>query len=71
MNSEQKVWHAWWSAQNNEVSGHVVYLDKDGTEVKVSGVHQSKSGGEEYYRWDDKVYLGEVVGQPVKYRNRF
>ncbi len=51
--------YGWYSAKADESFGHVIYLNDGGKEVKVMNVSLSTECPS--YKWDDKVYVGEVT----------
>ncbi len=51
--------YGWYSDEADKLYGHSVYEKPDGTEVVVTAVYRDPDA--ESYKWDDKVFVGEVV----------
>jgi hypothetical protein len=62
-----KTFHAYYSAKAAKQCGYAIYTLKDGTEVAVTNINESRESIEKSDKWDDKVYVGEVV----KYINTY
>lgn len=54
---ENKPYHAWYSDKQRKIAGVVIYLTKDGKEILCTEVTVGK---ENFSKFDDKIYLGEV-----------
>lgn len=56
---QNSIKHGWFSQKHSEKLNAVVYSTPNNSTVKVTYVDKEKECPN--YRWDDKVYVGEVV----------
>lgn len=57
--------HAWFSEKHGSEIGYAIYQRADASEVKLTFTHEDKTLGEQqvneqFSRFDDYVYVGEV-----------
>lgn len=55
-----KVMHGYFSMQARR-HGSVVWRRKDGSDVEVTMVADSKDWADKHYLWVDKIYVGELT----------
>lgn len=56
----QTLYHGWYSAKADKLSGHSIWLDMKNQEVKVTVISPTDDHG---CKWDDIIYVGKLRRQ--------